>query len=286
MVIYKNYDQQSLDRQYNNRLNVPEHAFHRSQWEVWSRETQREFPAVLEIPYGKLSREILDIYPAKKPGAKTLVFIHGGYWQMLDKTMFHFVARAFRSHDIATVLINYPLAPEASMDQIVASCRAAIEWTYNNIYQYNGNPDDIYVAGHSAGGHLVTTLLTANPPLLNYQQTADIIKGACSISGLFNLIPVQLSYVNQVIGMDKETALRHSSADIPPTNQCPLLIAVGAAESDEFNDQSTLLYNNWKVKNKNVELLRIPGLNHYSILDTILNTSSVLHKSMCKLMKF
>ena len=286
MTIYKNYDQQALDRQYNNRLNVPEHAFHRSQWEVWSRETQREFPAVLDIPYGRLTREVLDIYPAKKPNAKTLVFIHGGYWQMLDKTMFHFVAKAFRSRDITTVLINYPLAPEASMDQIVTSCRAAIYWTYKNIAQHNGNPDDIHVAGHSAGGHLTTTLLTADPPLLNDQKSTDIIKSACAISGLFNLIPVQLSYVNQVIGMDKETAVRHSSADLTPVNKCPLLIAVGGAETDEFNDQSKQLYNSWKVQNRNVEFLKIAGLNHYSILDTILDPSSPLYKAMSKLMKF
>ena len=75
MVIYKNYDQDALDRQYNNRLNVPEHAFHRSQWEVWSRETERESSVISDIPYGNLTRERLDIYPAAKPNAKTLVFI-------------------------------------------------------------------------------------------------------------------------------------------------------------------------------------------------------------------
>lgn len=285
MVIYKNYDQDALDRQYNNRLNVPEHAFHRSQWEVWSRETERESSVISDIPYGSLTRERLDIYPASKPNAKTLVFIHGGYWQMLDKTMFHFVARAFPDRNVTTVIINYPLAPESSLDQIVSSCRNAIRWTYENISDYNGNPDEIYVAGHSAGGHLVTMLLASDPPLLCASQK-DIIKGACVMSGLYNLIPIQLCYVNQIVGMDEETAVKYSSFRLSPTGKCPLIIAVGASETDEFNDQSECLYKNWKAKNIPVELLKIPGLNHYSILDTIVDPTSVLHKAMGRLMKF
>jgi arylformamidase len=285
MAIYKNYDQTALDRQYNNRLNVPEHAFHRSQWEVWSRETEKELPVINDVPYGNLTRERLDIYPATKPNAKTLVFIHGGYWQMLDKTMFHFVAKAFPGQNITTVIINYPLAPESCMDQIVSSCREAIRWTYENIADYNGNPEEIYVAGHSAGGHLVTMLLASNPCLRNYDKTADIIKGACTISGLFNLIPIQLCYVKHIIGMDEETAVRNSSFRLSPTSQSPLIVAVGTAETDEFNDQSDTLYKKWKEKNIPVELLKLPNLNHYSILDTIIDPASMLHKGMVKLMK-
>src|SRR6185369_14507904 len=106
MLIYKKYDQAALDRQYNNRLQVPDFATHLDRWESLSRQTYKESPVVNDIAYGKLPLEQLDIYPSSKPSSKTLVFIHGGYWHKLDKASFQFIAKAFPANGITTVLIN------------------------------------------------------------------------------------------------------------------------------------------------------------------------------------
>jgi len=216
-----------------------------------------------------------------------LIFIHGGYWHKFDKASFQFIAKAFRGYGITTVLINYPLAPAVSIDQISASCRKAVHWVYQNISAYNADPGQLYVAGHSAGGHLAAMLLASDPIATGYKNAnviTDMIKGVCTISGLFNLTPIQLSDINQVLNMDTETALRNSPAHQVPATQCPLAIVVGADETDEFLDQSAELHRCWK-ETIPAEIVQIKGLNHYSIVETMLDPGSDLHQLMLRVMK-
>ena len=282
MQIYKEYDKDALDRQYNNRLNAPDHEQHLQQWEILSRETEKKYPVTKNIPYGELLDEKLDIFPSQQPHSKILVFIHGGYWHKHTAPDFYLIAEAFRSYELTTVIIDYPLMPEFSMDQLVLSCQRAIGWVYKNISQYNGNPDQIYVSGHSAGGHLASMMMTTDWREFNNKLSADLIKGICAISGLYNLVPIQLCYVNDVLKMDTATSLRNSPVQLRPKTNCPLLLAVGADESAEYLVQSRELFTAWP--DQIIKLLEIPGLNHFSILETMLDHSSTLHKAMCRLM--
>ena len=285
MFVYKQFDQKALDTQYNNRLHVPEYADYLNRWELLSRETEQKLQVIKDIAYGNLQRERLDLYPSLQPQSKTLIFIHGGYWQMLDKSMFHFIANGFHSYGVTTVLLTYPLAPEASIDQIVLSCRNAIKWLYGNINTFNGDPDEMYVAGHSAGGHLAAMLMATDWKLFNPGISANVLKGICTISGLFNLVPMYHSYVNKVLKMDMETATGNSPVMLEPLNSCPLIVAVGDAETAEFNDQSKEFYTCWKNKGVDIELLQLPRQNHYSIAEAIVDTQSSLHQALLQLMK-
>ena len=112
----------------------------------------------------------------------------------------------------------------------------------------------------------------------------DLIKGACTISGLYNLNPILLSDINMVLAMNKEIAFCNSPIRQVPPNSCPLVIAVGSDETDEFLDQSRELYDAWKDAVP-AELVEIQGLNHYSIVETILNPQSCLHQAMRLLIK-
>jgi len=272
MIIYKKYNQEQLNLQYNNRYHVP--AFEKSlqQWETLSRLAEKKYKVVKDIAYGDEPRELLDVFPSSKPDSKTLVFIHGGYWQKFDN---------FTNYDITTVLISYPLMPAVSMDQVVASCHKAVDWVKKNIVQFNGDPDQVYVAGHSAGGHLAAMLMAKDITRSNQHN----LKGICAISGLYNLIPIQLSNINDVLQMDKETAIRNSPVFNEPVESCSLLLAVGSEETEEYSYQSQELNSKWKNKNLSIELLEISGLNHFSILDSIVDKESVLHLSICKMMK-
>jgi len=276
MVIYKKYNQQELDLQFH----VPEFEIYLQRWETLSRQAEKNYKVIKDTAYGDSSREHLDIFPFPNPGSKTLVFIHGGYWQRLDKSLFHFIAGSFADYGITTVLINYPLAPAAAMDQIVMSCRKAISWIHKNIAQWNGDSNEIYIAGHSAGAHLATMLITKE----GNQNKQNFIKGICAISGLYNLIPIQLSNINDAIQMDKEIAIRNSPVFMNPVESCPLFLTVGTEETTEFKDQSSELHDKWKNKIQPVEFKLIPGLNHFSIIDSVNETDSLVHQSLCKLM--
>jgi arylformamidase len=285
VFVYKLYDQATLDSQFNNRQHVPEYADYLNRWELLSRETERTLPVIKDVPYGRLPAERLDVYPSLQQEPKVLIFIHGGYWQMLDKAMFHFIAKRFHSYGITTILLKYPLAPEVLMDQVVLSCRNAIKWLYNNVSAFDGDPDQMYVAGHSAGGHLAAMLMATDWKLFSPGIPVNVLKGACFLSGMFNLVPVQLSYLNKVLKMDLETAIRNSPETLEPPEAAPLIVAVGEAETAEFRDQSHELYTRWKDKARDIQLLKLPQLNHYSIVESLVDPNSALHKAICKLMQ-
>jgi arylformamidase len=179
------------------------------------------------------------------------------------------------------VFINYPLAPFATLDEIVACCRKAMLWLHQNIEKFNGDPNHLFVAGHSAGGHLASMLMEEE---WVQQNKVHFIKGVCALSGVFNLVPIQLSNLNTVLNMSKAMALRNSTVELIPANTCPLLLFVGADETDEFKSQSEELYNNWKSKNTNITFSQLPGINHFSIPETLIDESSPVHLAMRKLM--
>lgn len=126
MIIYKHYTREDLDRQYNARVTVPDFARIVEDWNRRSKELRKHANMCEEVRYGNGERELMDVFPAPKSDSPLLAFFHGGYWQALDKRVFHFVAKEFIEREIAVAVVNYPLAPAASMDEIVESCRKAL----------------------------------------------------------------------------------------------------------------------------------------------------------------
>lgn len=276
-MIYKQYDQIALNRQYNNRLHVPDFATYLSRWEESSRLAEQSHKVHKDINYGDGEREQLDIYPSSLSGSKTLIFIHGGYWQWFDKSLFHFIAPAFLENNVTVVLINYPLGPASNMDEITASTRRAIAWVYKNIQRFNGDPSQLYLVGHSAGGHLAAMMLATEWNNYDASLPNDIFKGAVAISGLFNLVPIQLSEVNDGLKMDLPMAERNSPIGLKPVVKCPFIVVVGADETSEFNDQSITFYARW-CDQLPLQLLQLLGLNHYSVIETLGDPGSTLQQ--------
>ena len=276
MNVYKQYGQEQLNDQYNTRLQSPDYANYFDRWERLSRQTAEHHTILRDIPYGDHPKERLDIFPSKIPHSKTLVFIHGGYWHLLDKAMFHFLAGHFLNYNVTTVSMNYPLAPLSSIDEIVSSCRKSLRWIHDNIINFNGDPTQLFLLGHSAGGHLASMMLV--------EEEAKFVQAVISLSGIFRLEPVMLSYLNDSIGMDRENAIKNSSVFLSPTNDCPVLLVTGTEETDEFKAQSEELYQCWKSKNSNLEILQVPQRNHYSILDAVIEVDSTLWAAIIRLM--
>lgn len=162
--VYREYDQRELDVQYNNRARFPNHIEHFRAWQDWSRAARAAIPGALDLAFGPTAEERLDLFPAEAPGAALYVFIHGGYWYSLDKSDYSYVALGMRPHGIATAVTNFGLAPAHDMDEIVRQNRAALAWLWRNAAAHGCDRDRIYVAGHSAGGHLAALLLATDWP--------------------------------------------------------------------------------------------------------------------------
>ena len=248
--VYKTYSQSELDRQYNNRLQTPNFAFYLERYESASGEVENTIHFEKDIAYGINPRETLDVYPGKDPNAPVVVFIHGGYWRSFDKSSFRFVAPLFLPTGVNVICINYPLAPSASMDEIVTSCEKAISWITE---KYKGK---LYLLGHSAGAHLAAMILT--------RSIGSKVKGMASLSGIFNLIPIQKSDLNDSLKMDESMAKSISPVMLKPVHPVPIFLAVGAEETDEFKAQTDEMAKTWN----GAVAMEIVNQNHFSIVDS------------------
>ena len=213
--VFRDYDQKALDAEYNNRVKVKNAMDWMARAGGESARARAELPLRFDVPYGDHHAERLDIFPATRPGpAPVHVFIHGGYWQRMDKADFSFVARGLGPAGAATVVINYGLVPSIDLDTLVRQCRAAVAWVHRHAAEWGGDPGRISISGHSAGGHLVAMLLATDWPALG--APADVVKAGCAISGLYDLEPIRLCYLNQVLALTPEVAQRNSPVLLAP----------------------------------------------------------------------
>ena len=278
-TVYRNWTQAELDAQYNNRARVTDFQRFLGEWAARSARAYETLTVHRDIAFGEHPRERLDVFPAALPGAPVHVFFHGGYWQSLSKDHFAFVPESLAAAGVTTVMVNYPLSPDDGMDRIIAACRSAVEWVYREIRDFGGDPDSIVVSGHSAGGHIAAMLMATDwAPL-----PADIIKGAVSVSGLFDLEPIRLSYLNAALGMDAETARRNSPVHLAPRVACPLVLAVGESESESYHNQTDSMAAAWNETGVEVTTLTVPAANHFSILDQLADSAGVLFREVMRL---
>ena len=248
-LIYKNYNQEELDLEYDMRRRCPNFAEVLASMEPHNKRAISNFECQIDVAFGEKPGEKLDIWPGRG-GSPILLFIHGGYWKTYDKNMFSFVAERFVEAGACVILNNYDLCPSVRMDEIIRQNRAAIAWIYKNANTIGGDPGRIHVTGHSAGGHL--TAMTLATDWEKYGLPFDVVNGAVPLSGLFDLEPIRLSYLNTELYMDKDESHRNSPIHNIPKWMPPTVVAVGGGETDEFRRQSRLqgraaqaLVRNW-----------------------------------------
>jgi arylformamidase len=268
-AIYLDYDQKGLDEQYNNRARFPNFTEHFKSWGEWSTATRATLPSALDLAFGPTEIEKIDIFPAEKTGAPIYVFIHGGYWYSLDKSDYSYVAEGMRPHGIATMVNNFGLAPAHDMDEIVRQNRAALAYLWRNASKHGGDPNRIYVAGHSAGGHLAAMLLATDWPAFGAGLPRDLVKGACAIGGIFDLEPIRLSFLNAKLHLTEGQVQRHSPLRQAYPVRAPLSLVVAADESDEFHRQSQEMERFWNKSVSKAELVVPQRLDHFDVVNQL-----------------
>lgn len=282
-TLYRGFDPAQLDAQYNPRAVAPLFQLLVDRWTADSEAATRSLKNELDRPYGASAAEKVDVFPAAQPKAPIQLFFHGGYWRAMDKAVNRFLARGFVPAGATTVFANYGLCPSVTMDELVKQTRACIAWVWKNAAAFGGDPDRIYISGHSSGGHIVCMALATD--WAEFGAPSDVIKGVCSISGLYDLEPVQRVFVNKELRMTPEQALRNSPLLHMPKKPVPLIMAVGALESDEWRRQTSDYVAAFRSHGWPVEHIVVPGHDHYSILEPFENPKHPLNAAVLRQMK-
>ena len=270
-MLYRGLGREALDVAYDNTnaVGMEKRNAYISDWVKRCETVSNAWSPRSNISYGSRPRQRLDVFPCGSTDAPTLLYIHGGYWQMGDKEAYGFIGDALLASGFNFVLVEYTLAPEVQMDDIVSEIYAAIDWVIEKISKYGGDPRRVFICGHSAGGHLTAMAMNDRR-----------IAGGIAISGLFDLEPIRLNYLNQKLGLDEAEMLRNSPIRHIPAESSPLIVTVGLDELPELIRQSEDYYNAWQSRGHDGQYLPIPGHDHFSVLEELARADGLILKAL------
>ncbi|MGR8947019.1 MAG: alpha/beta hydrolase [Gammaproteobacteria bacterium] len=272
--LYRNFStQEEIDAEYNVEFSVDDFSVYVDLYLNESARAREELECLLDVPFGPTLDETVDIFPATDPKAPILIFVHGGYWRMLSSKEFNLVAHAPVAAGYTVVVTNYSLCPKVSISEITRQSRAALAWLYSDRFPCNGDRKQIYVCGHSAGGHQTAMLLSTDWQG-EYGLPQDIIKGGLSISGLFDLQPLHYSWLQPTLCLEHEIIRRESPLFNLPQSAPPLTLTVGGKEPSEFQRQSADYCEAWTDNGLTGEYRPLASKNHFDILDGFLAPDS------------
>lgn len=272
MALYRGMDRAALDAAYNNRAAVRDYPAISAERQKRSNEVRAARRFRGDLAYGAGARERLDFFPAAAAGAPLLAFIHGGYWQSNDKDASSFLVEGPLARGFAVALIEYTLAPDAPIDQIVAEVRRATDWLVAHAAEFGANRERLYISGHSAGGHLSATLLDH-----------PAVAGVLAISGLYDLEPIRLCYLNDKLRLTPESASRNSPLLHIPQRAAPCVVTVGAAELPELVRQSSQYAAALAERRLPVRHLPLAGHDHFSVLEELAKPEGALCAALVEL---
>jgi len=268
---------------FNNRAAVPEFQTHFDNWAQRSEQARRTLDVELDVPYGDDRMETMDIFRPPAEAKALLMFIHGGYWRSLDKKQHSFVAAPFVNAGAAVATINYSLCPAVKVEDIVLQCLKAAAWLYRNTAEVGAPRNRIFVAGHSAGGHLTAMCLAAQWPRYSRGLPEKVMQGGLSISGIYDLAPIaRTPSINVDLRLTEAEATKVSPALMQPATKAPLYIAVGGREIGGFKEQHALIARQWS--GVLAQDIPCPDDNHFTILNTFANPQSELCQAALRMM--
>ncbi|KQW82891.1 alpha/beta hydrolase [Brevundimonas sp. Root1279] len=257
------------EAEYNNRARVPDHQTVMARWRETGEAARAATPPT-ELRYGPGEREVMDLFSAGD-AAPIAVFLHGGYWQALDRKWFSGLAPALNAHGVSLAIPSYDLAPSVRLGRILRQVREAVE----AVRARTGSRPVVF--GHSAGGHMAAGMLS--------EARAS---AAVAISGVFDLTPLIPTSLNIALRLDAAEAAALSPIHWPvPNGSTPggtiLDCLVGADESPEFLRQSKMMADLWAAQGVETRYEALPGLNHFTVLDPLFDKDSAMVKRIVEL---
>lgn len=224
-----------------------------------SRKTRARLKSSLNFSYGPGIHEKLDLFfPADAAqGLPIHLFIHGGYWRMFSKDDFSFIADNVTACGAIAAIMDYDLMPDVRMGAIVDQVRQALICLHNNAGTFGGDGNRLTVSGHSAGAHLATFSFTAH-------SKSPLPKSALLLSGVYDLKPLQDSFLEPLIAITDDEARVFSPMNLQHSGTPKVFIAYGDEETQPFADQAIAFSQHLKLKGSESDVVALPSTNHMS----------------------
>ena len=258
---WRSMSQEERDLGLNNGVAVADSADIVAGWEQRSTEMRARYPDHLDLRYGPRERNRIDFLKSAGKGP-TLVFIHGGYWQTRAKEIFTHFAGGPMAHGINVALFGHTLAPDATLDQIVAEIHQGLDFLVEQLPALGGDASRIVASGWSAGGHL-TSMALSHPR----------VEGGMGISGIYDLEPIRHSYLNVKLGLDEAMSHRNSPVMQAGGAMKPLSLVVGSAELPLLRKQTADFAGHRAKFGLPVTYEEIPGADHFTIMNELVSPS-------------
>lgn len=276
-------DDAAIEIAFNPRKRTANFQEYFDRYDARSRDALAGADAYLDVPYGPHEKQTMDVFRARGPSRAVLMFIHGGFWRALDKRPFSFLAPELTRAGVTFANINYALCPAVTLEEIVRQVLQAGAWLYRNASNFGGSPQRLYVAGHSAGGHLVGMLLAALWPVFAPDLPKKVFQGGLAVSGVFDLRPLTgTAFLKPEVNFDLSVARRCSPIVLPPATDARLWTCVGGDEPQGFIDQNAAFGKAWrKVLAGDIAM---PGDNHFSVVEKLADPASPLFKGALRMM--
>lgn len=263
------------EAEYNNRAHVPEHE---QIFLGWARDAEnyrvdalKKGRAELELAYGDTPRQTLDLFmPQAGAAAPLALFVHGGYWRSLDRSLFSHVAGGLNARGIVVAVTGYDLCPIVTIADIIAQIRRVCLFLWQRLNRR------MLVYGWSAGGHLTACMVATDWQSLYPKAPADLVPAGYAISGLYDLQPLIKTSMNQDLRLDADSARRLSPLFWPLAAGRVFDAVVGALELNEFRRQSQTVAQAWRQAGAQTHYEEIAGINHFTIVGTLADPASAM----------
>ncbi len=279
-TISGDHEQARLNADLNVWARWPDHQAVYGRWRRDSQLARTRTRMMRNQGYARSGRQRMDVFPVPDASAApVVVFVHGGAWQSLDKDVFSFLAPALVERGIGFVALNYDLAPRHPIGRMVAEVRRALAVLSYQGARWGFDPARIFVAGHEAGGHLAVSAMYPGAATDSHLPEARVA-GGLSISGIYDLEPVRLSYQRGVLGLNADDVQTLSPARNLPESAGPLLLAVGSDETEEFRRQHEAFLAAWQGAGLRGHGIELPGRHHFTALDALAEPEHPLFRAL------
>lgn len=263
-----------LEQGYNVRLLRDDFQKLFEGWTARSSVFRTNADAQLDCAYDDGPRDKLDLFRCGERGAPLLVFIHGGYWQRGDKSVFSFIAEPFVEQSVDVALIGYQLCPETDMSSMVAQVRKAMIWLWRNAAQCGITADRINICGHSAGGHLTGMMLTTQWSQFGDDLPDNLVKTGIPMSGLYQLEPLRHTTISDALHMDAAVAHSNSPFYLTPATDAPILVIIGGGESVQLHWQTDQFIQQWSHYQAPIETHIEADVDHFDLVNRLARSDS------------